>query len=131
MPNNEGSKYRRLIEGLVTWCNENDLSLNVRKSKKVIIDLRKKRREHIYINGIEAERVESTKFQGVVITNNLSWTGHVVATVRKTKQRLFFLRWLRKFGMSIRTLTKFYRCTIESLLFKCVTTWNGNWYAQD
>eukprot|EP00061_Rhincodon_typus_P013480 g39878.t1 len=36
------------------------------------------------------------------------------ATVKKVRQHLFFLRLLRKFVMSIRSLTNFYRCTIES-----------------
>eukprot|EP00061_Rhincodon_typus_P002287 g17087.t1 len=58
------SKYRREIEGLVTWCNENNLSLNVGKTKELIIDFRKKVGQHapIFINGTEVERVKSIKF---------------------------------------------------------------------
>eukprot|EP00061_Rhincodon_typus_P017863 g46764.t1 len=48
------------------------------------------------------------------------------ATVKKTKQRLFFLRRLRKFGVSIRSFTNFYRCTIESILSGCIMAWYGN-----
>eukprot|EP00061_Rhincodon_typus_P015031 g42480.t1 len=72
------------------------------KSKELIIDFRKKGGEHAPIcnNGAEVERVESIKFLRVTITNNLSWTSHVGATVKKAQQHLFFLRWLRKFGMS-------------------------------
>eukprot|EP00061_Rhincodon_typus_P012641 g38505.t1 len=120
--NNE-SKYRREIEGLVMWRNENNFSLNVGKTKELIIDFRKKGGEHalIYINGIEVERVESIKFFRVTITDNLSWTSHIDATVKKTQRRLFFLRWLRKFGMSTRFLTTFYKCTSESILSGCIT----------
>eukprot|EP00061_Rhincodon_typus_P008224 g30650.t1 len=98
-----------------------------------IIDFRKKRGEHapIYIHGTEVERVENVKFLGVTITDNLSWTSHIDATVKKTQQCLFFLRRLRKFGMSIRTLTNFYRRTIESVLFGCITAWYGNCSVQD
>eukprot|EP00061_Rhincodon_typus_P005660 g25455.t1 len=116
--NSDESKYRKEIEGLVTWCNENSFSLNIGKTKELIIDFRKKKKgEHapIYINGTEVERVESVKFLGVMITNNLSWTAHIDATVKVAQQRLFFLRQLRKFGMSIRSLTNFYRCTTESI----------------
>eukprot|EP00061_Rhincodon_typus_P003708 g20771.t1 len=115
--NNDESKYRREIEGLVMWCNENNLSLNIGKTKELIIDFRKKGEEYapIFINGTEVERVKSTKFLGVTNTDDLSWTYHVDATVKKA-QRHFFLRQLRKFGMSIRSLTNFYRCTIESTL---------------
>eukprot|EP00061_Rhincodon_typus_P005337 g24716.t1 len=121
------------IEGLVTWCNENNLSLNVDRTKELIIDFRKKGGEHtpIYINGTEVERMKSIKFLGVMITDNMSWPSHVNATVKKVQQRLFFLRRVRKFGMSIRSLTNFYRCTIESVLSGCITAWYSNCSAQD
>eukprot|EP00061_Rhincodon_typus_P005040 g24021.t1 len=87
------------------------------KTKELIIDFRKKRGEHtpIYIDGAEFERVGSVELLGVMRTDNLSWISHIDATV-KAQQCLFFLRRLRKFGMSVRTLTNFYRCTIESIL---------------
>eukprot|EP00061_Rhincodon_typus_P016219 g44316.t1 len=64
----------------------------------------------------EVERVNSIKFLGMTITNNPSWTSHVDVTIKKAQQCLFFLRRLRKFSMSIKTLTNLYRCTIESIL---------------
>jgi hypothetical protein len=36
--------------------------------------------------------------------------------VKKAQQRYFNLRRLKKFGLSPKTLTNFYRCTIESIL---------------
>eukprot|EP00061_Rhincodon_typus_P014259 g41175.t1 len=120
------------MEGLVMWCNENNLSLNVGKTKELIIDFRKKRGEHvpIYINGTEVQRVESVKFLGMMKTNNLSWTSHVGATVKWTQQRVFFLRQFRKCGMSLRTLTNFERCTIENILSRYMA-WYGNCSALD
>eukprot|EP00061_Rhincodon_typus_P002525 g17788.t1 len=109
-------------------CDENNLSLNVSKIKELIIDFRKTGAEHalIYINGTEVERVNSIKFLGVMITNDLSWTSNVNVTVKKAQQCLFFLRRLWKFDMSIRSITNFYRCTIESILSGCITVWYGN-----
>eukprot|EP00061_Rhincodon_typus_P016400 g44596.t1 len=131
--NNDESNYIREIEGLVTWCNENNLSLNISKTKELVIDFRKKGGEHtpIYVNGTEAERVKSIKFLGVTIIDNLSWTSHVDVTVKKTQQRLFFARWPRKFGMSIRSLTNFYRCTIENKLSGCIMAWYCNCCVED
>ncbi|XP_048449038.1 voltage-dependent L-type calcium channel subunit beta-2-like [Rhincodon typus] len=90
--NNDEAEYRKDTEGLVTWSNENNLSLNVGKTKELIIDFRKKGGQHspININGGEFEQDESIKFLGVTITDNLSWTSHVDATVKKAQQRLFF-----------------------------------------
>eukprot|EP00061_Rhincodon_typus_P002653 g18128.t1 len=85
IPNNIESNYRREIEGLEMWCNENNLSLNVSNTKELIINFRNKGGEHtpIYINGTEVERVKSIKFRGVTITDCSSWTSHVNATVKK------------------------------------------------
>eukprot|EP00061_Rhincodon_typus_P006027 g26222.t1 len=76
--NNHESEYRKEKEGLVSCCNDNNLSLNVGKTKELIIDFRKKE-EHspIYINGVE---VENIKFLGVTIIDNLSLTSHVDTT---------------------------------------------------
>ena len=46
--------------------------------------------------------------------------------VKKVQQRLFNLRRLKKFGLAPKTLTNFYRCTIESILSGCITAWYGN-----
>eukprot|EP00061_Rhincodon_typus_P009961 g33859.t1 len=124
---------RQNTEGLVTWCNENNLSLNVGKTEELIIDFRKKGGEHApnYINEADGERVGNAKFLGVTITDNLSWTSHVDPMVNKALQCLFFLRWLRKFGMSTRSLTNFYRCTIKGILLGCIMAGYGNCSAQD
>eukprot|EP00061_Rhincodon_typus_P001663 g15400.t1 len=110
-----------------------NLFLNIGKTKELIIDFRKKggKLTPTYINRADVERVGSVKFLGVTITNNLSWTSHVDVTVKKAQQCLFFIRWFRKFGMSKRTLTNIYRCTIESLLSGHTMAWYGNWSVQD
>ena len=48
-----------------------------------------------------------------------------------THQSLYFLRRLRKFGMSAITLTNFCRCTMESILSGCITAWYDYCSVQD
>eukprot|EP00061_Rhincodon_typus_P004179 g21935.t1 len=131
--NNDELEYTKEIEGLVMWCDGNSLSLNVSKTNKLIIDFGKWSGEYApsYTNEAEVERVETINFLRVMITNNLSWISHIDVTVKKGQQHLFFLRQLRKFEISIRSLTNFYRCTIESILARCITAWYGNCSAQD
>ncbi len=72
------------------------------------------------------ERVNSFKFLGVHITEDLTWSAHTDAVLKKAHQHLFFLRRLRKFGMSPSILRSFYSCTVESILTGCITAWFGN-----
>jgi hypothetical protein len=52
------------------WCKDNNLSLNVIKTKEMIVDYRKRRTAHtpILIDRAVVEQVESFKFLGVHIT---------------------------------------------------------------
>ena len=60
-----------------TWqgCQDNNLSLNLIKTKEMIVDYREKRTEYvpILIDGAVVEQVESFKFLGIHITNKLTW----------------------------------------------------------
>ncbi len=71
-------------------------------------------------------RVSSFKFLCVHIAEDLIWSAHTDAVLKKAHQRLFFLRRLRKFGMSPSILRSFYTCTVESILTGCITAWFGN-----
>jgi hypothetical protein len=72
------------------------------------------------------ERVESFKFLGVHITNELSWSKHTKTDVKRARQHLFPLRRLKRFGMVPQILKRFYRCIIESILTGSITAWYGN-----
>ena len=53
------------------------------------------------------EWVESFKFLGVHITNDLSWFKHTKTVVKRAQQNLFPLRRLKRFVMDPQILKKF------------------------
>jgi gmma-aminobutyric acid receptor subunit gamma/cGMP-dependent protein kinase 2 len=61
--NNDDTAYREEVRDLIMWYKDNNLSLNVIKTKEMIVDYRKKRTEHapILIAGAVVEQVESFK----------------------------------------------------------------------
>ncbi len=125
---NDETAYRAEVSTLTKWCQENHLSLNIDKTKELVVDFRRQSREHtpIIIDKTPVERVNSFKFLGVHITEDFTWSAHTDAVLKKSHQRLFFLRRLRKFGMSPSILRSFYTCTVESILTGCITAWFGN-----
>ncbi|CAI5669471.1 unnamed protein product [Oreochromis niloticus] len=126
--NGDETAYREEVSALTHWCQDNHLTFNVAKTKELIVDFRRCREVHtpITINGAAVERVSSFRFLGVHLAEDLTWSVHINKTVKKAQQRLFFLRRLKRFGMSPRILRTFYRCAIESILTGCITTWYGN-----
>ncbi len=116
---NDETAYREEVSTLTKWCQENHLSLNIDKTKELVVDYRRQSRKHtpITIDKTPVERVSSFKFLCVHITEDLTWSAHTDAVLKKAHQRLFFLRRLRKFGTSPRILRSFYTC---------ITAWFGN-----
>ena len=69
---------REEVRDLAGWCQNNNLSLNVTKTKEMTVDYRKRRTkpDPILIDGAVVEQVESFKFLGVHITNKPTWSKH-------------------------------------------------------
>ena len=107
---NDETAYREEVRDLAVWCQDNNLSLNVIKTKEMIVDYRKMRAEQapINIDGTEVERVKSFKFLGVHITNKLSWSKYTKTVVKRARKNLFPLRRLKRFGIGPLILKKFY-----------------------
>ena len=82
---NDEKAYMEEVRDLAVWCQDNNLSLNVSKTKELIMDYRKRWAEQapININGAVVEWVESFKFLGVHITNKLSWSKHTKKVVKR------------------------------------------------
>ena len=62
------------------WCQKNNLSFNVNKTKEMIVDFRKQNRDRTAV-----EKVESFKFLGVHITDKLKWSIRATAPPQPQK----------------------------------------------
>lgn len=126
--NNDKTNYRNEVCQLARWCSDNSLSLNVEKTMEIVVDFRRVRTQHppLTINSAAVERVSSTKFLGVHITKDISWTINTASLVKKAQQCLYFLRKLRKARVPVPIMRSFYCGTIESILSSCIIVWFGN-----
>ncbi|KAK0155268.1 Retrovirus-related Pol polyprotein from type-1 retrotransposable element R1 [Merluccius polli] len=123
--NGDETNYRSEVSRLATWCKDNNLHLNVEKTKEIVLDFRRVHTQHIplTIDDAAVERVSSTKFLGVHISEDLSWSHNTASLAKKAQQRLYFLRKLRRAGAPPPIMHTFYRSTIESTLTSCITVW--------
>ncbi|KAK1785701.1 hypothetical protein P4O66_019042, partial [Electrophorus voltai] len=131
--NNERA-YLEEIKHLENWCQENNLLLNVSKTKELIVDCSKMQERHnqsVRISGTTVERVDSFRYLGVHISQDLSWSRHTNSLAKKARQRLYHLRCLRDVRLPSKVLQNFYTCTMESILTGNITVWFGNSTKQD
>ncbi len=103
--NNDETANLDEVERLTSWCQDNCLSLNVIKTKELIVDFRKRQQRPytpLMTSGTPVKRVSSLKYLGVKISEDLTWTTHIQTQVKKARQRLYHLRQLRKFNFLFR-----------------------------
>ncbi len=125
--NNDETAYLGEVERLTSWCRTT-VSLNVSKTKELIVDFRKRQQRPytpLMISGTPVERVSSFKYLGVNISEDLTWTAHIQTQVKKARQRLYHFR------VSPTILKTFYSGAIESVLTQCISVWYSNATNQD
>ncbi|KAI3366309.1 hypothetical protein L3Q82_000426 [Scortum barcoo] len=96
--NNDESDYRQEVEHLEGWCRQNNLCINVKKTKEMIVDFRRGRHlpSPLYIGG------------------NCGGSG---LQLQEAEARP---------GLGSSVLTSFYRCVVESVLSSCIIVWHGS-----
>ncbi|XP_073669588.1 uncharacterized protein [Paramisgurnus dabryanus] len=131
--NNDENAYRDEVDRLTGWCKNNNLTMNVKKTKEMIVDFRrcKESPQPLIINGEEVEKVSCFKFLGILISEDLKWEMNTIAIVKKAQQRLYFLRTLKRNNLSAELLKVFYQCAIESVITYGMTAWYANSTGKD
>ena len=126
--NGDESAYRLEVEQLAVWCSYNNLELNTLKTVEMIVDFRRNSPAlpPLTIMNSTVEAVESFRFLGTIISQDLKWDNHIDSIVKKAQQRLYFLRQLRKFNLPQELLIQFYSAVIESVLCTSITVWFGS-----
>lgn len=125
--------YFEEIEHFVKWCTENYLTLNVKKTKEIIIDFRilKEPITNLQIHGEVVEILNSYKYLGLTLDNKINWHSYIEVLCKKIHKRLFLLKKLRSFNVSKKILINFYRAIIESVINFGINCWGGSITASD
>ncbi|KAG5286062.1 hypothetical protein AALO_G00010540 [Alosa alosa] len=88
--NNNEQLYLDQVDGVAQWCQSNSLTLNITKTKEMVVDYRRQQQNYSYtplmISGQPVERVTSFKYLGVHITEDLTWTVNTQYVLKKSRQ---------------------------------------------
>jgi hypothetical protein len=110
---------------VTNWFKINKLSLNIKKTHFMIFHPRQKPityTVHLTIDGINLERVTYTKFLGVIINENLTWTNHINAVISKTSKNIGIIRKLRTV-LPFEALRCLYMTLVQPYLNYCNIAW--------
>ncbi|KAK0133548.1 hypothetical protein N1851_030920 [Merluccius polli] len=77
------------------------------------------------------DTVESFRFLGTIISQDLKWELNISSLIKKAQQRMYFLRQLKKFNLPRTLMVHFYSSIIESILTSSVTIWYAAATAKD
>ena len=75
----------------------------------------------IFNNSVSA--VETFRFLGTSISQDLKWTPNIDSIFKKAQQSTYFLRQLRKFNLPQELLIQFYTAIVQSVLCTSIVDW--------
>ena len=111
------SNMTQYVESLSMWAQTNKMVVNRSKSKEMILgSLAKQSVPCLTVQSDVIERVTSFKLLGVTLSNDLSWEVHVNTICAKVAPRPYYLKQLRRAGLSSNDLSYFYLTVIRPVL---------------
>ena len=113
------------LSKVYNWLCSNKLTLNIKKSKYMIISKKRKKQPIVVkINGTKLEQCASYKYLGVIFDKNLNWKPHIEHLCTKLSRACGSLIKIRN-CVSIETLREIYHALIHSYLRYGIIVW-GN-----
>ena len=118
---------KEITDELIKWTQDNKMLINSNKTKEMILG--KAKSENIpclEIDGNQIERVSEFKILGLQLSNNLNWDCNIELICNKMSSKLYFLKLLKRSGLSIEDLQYFYITVIRPISEYACTVWNHN-----
>ena len=113
---------------LCTWCDDNGMQINVKKTKEMLIHFGKGVSNSevplLSINNVSVERVATFKLLGVVFSSDLSWGNHVSYLLHKVSKRYYFIYQLVRVGLPASDIIVIYCSIIRSILEYACPVWH-------
>ena len=113
------------LQTVLHWLKKNELSLNVKKTKAMVIGTTgrvKNSRLNITIYGEHIEQVHEIKYLGVIIDQHLTWKVHIDMVSSKISQTIGYINRIKKY-LPNSALNFLYNSLILSYFDYCCTIW--------
>ena len=117
------------LHKILKWLNINRLSLNINKTHFMVFKSQKSNVNYdaLYINNMIINKVEKTKFLGVIIDAKLNWTHHITYVKGKLSRGIGIICKARKV-LKKETLIKLYYSFFYPFLAYCIEVWGNTFH---
>lgn len=121
------STMQAILEETEEWSNDNHIAIN--PSKTVLLNICYKKPQtdinniNLSITNTSLTTSFNVKLLGVLLDERLSFTSHIDWIVQRCNSKLYLLRKLRQFGLSIDGLILFYFSNIRSIMTYACPAW--------
>jgi hypothetical protein len=120
------SNYHHVIDKTLSWCKSNNLLLNTKKTKEMVVNYTKNTTPNLQVAATEIERVETFKYLGLVFDYKMQWSPHIEYAINKCSSRLYMFRRYATFGASRKQLSHIFSTMILSvLMYNCFVFYNA------
>lgn len=115
------------MNNVQVWTDDNNMKLNEKKTKEMIITFKRQPStvNPLLLNNNNIERVHSFKLLGVCLSDNLTWKDHVNNMYARASPRLYYLRQLRRCGLSNNDLLTYYQTMVRPILEYACPVWHA------
>lgn len=117
---------QRDLSKLELWLKDNKLSLNIGKTKYIIMTSRQKSipSTTLYFNAQKIEKVNNIKYLGLVIDSNLNWNAHIQYVIKKINPLVAMFKQV-SFILTNSTRRSLYFAHIHSRLIYMLPVWGA------
>jgi len=124
-PSRSPSNMTDYLSSLLSWTADNDMQLNTSKTKEMILG----RIDSTSIPSLSTpagpiQRATTFKLFGLHLDAGLSWMIHINTIVSKASKRLYFLKQLRRTGVTPQQPLHFYTAIIPPVLEYASPVWH-------
>ena len=121
------SRVQTKLKEVEKYVQDNQMKLNKEKCKTQIFNFSRKKSflPRILVEGTILEVVESFNILGVTLSSDLKWNKHIQNMVEKARKKMWFLRRLKKAGVSTENLVLMYKLFVRQALEYAAPLWAG------
>ena len=129
LPDSLSQNLQSDVNNVISWCKQNDMLLNERKTKCMLIGTSQKLSKcnsnlEIKVNDHYIENSKCEKLLGVHIDQKLSYENHIDYVCKNVSSKIALLGRIKKF-LPLQTRKLYYNAYILSVIDYCLTVWGS------